>query len=50
MVTGVDLPLPSEKAGWSFQEFARRHGDYALAAIAVLMDRRMAGRATSVSP
>lgn len=39
MVTGIDLPLPSQKAGWGFQEFARRHGDYALAALAVLMDK-----------
>lgn len=39
MVTGIDLPLPSQRAGWGFQEFARRHGDYALAAIAVLMDK-----------
>lgn len=39
MVTGIDLPLPSQQAGWGFQEFARRHGDYALAAIAVLMDK-----------
>lgn len=39
LVTGVDVRLPSAGSGWGFQEFARRHGDYALAAIAVLMER-----------
>jgi CO/xanthine dehydrogenase FAD-binding subunit len=40
MVTFVDLPdLPAD-TGWGFEEFARRHGDYALAAVAVTMSRR----------
>lgn len=38
MVTGIEIRLPAEGTGWGFQEFARRHGDYALAAVAVLME------------
>ena len=40
MVTAVDLPYLAEGTGWGFEEFARRHGDYALAAVAVTMGRR----------
>jgi CO/xanthine dehydrogenase FAD-binding subunit len=40
MVTAVDLPHLAEGTGWGFEEFARRHGDYALAAVAVTMGRR----------
>lgn len=47
MVTGIDLAIPAAGTGWAFEEFARRHGDYALAAIAVLLDRRE-GRACNV--
>ncbi|WP_238120975.1 MULTISPECIES: FAD binding domain-containing protein [unclassified Xanthobacter] len=39
MVTAVDLVPPAAGTGWGFEEFSRRHGDYALAAIAVLMER-----------
>ena len=39
MVTGVDLAIPEDGTGWAFEEFSRRHGDYALAAVAVLMAR-----------
>jgi carbon-monoxide dehydrogenase medium subunit len=46
MVTAVRLPLPLPGHGYSFTEFARRHGDFAIASVAVLMtltpDRRMA--------
>lgn len=40
MVTAVDLAIPADGTGWAFEEFSRRHGDYALAAVAVLMQRR----------
>ncbi|GLI23083.1 carbon-monoxide dehydrogenase medium subunit [Xanthobacter flavus] len=39
MVTAVDLAIPQDGTGWAFEEFSRRHGDYALAAVAVLMER-----------
>ena len=39
LVTSVDLPFIDPATGWGFEEFARRHGDYALAAVAVTMSR-----------
>lgn len=47
LVTAVDLPMPPSGTGWGFAEFARRHGDYALAAVSVLLERRD-GRARNV--
>jgi carbon-monoxide dehydrogenase medium subunit len=37
MVTSIDIDTLPEGVGWGFQEFSRRHGDYALAAVAVTM-------------
>ncbi|WP_441231962.1 FAD binding domain-containing protein [Tardiphaga sp. 215_C5_N2_1] len=37
MVTSIDIDTLPEGAGWGFEEFSRRHGDYALAAVAVTM-------------
>lgn len=34
MVTGIRL-TPPDATGWGFEEFSRRHGDFAMAAIAV---------------
>lgn len=39
MVTAIEIAKPGPGTGWGFAEFARRHGDYALAAVAVLLDR-----------
>ncbi|MEI4508714.1 xanthine dehydrogenase family protein subunit M [Sphingopyxis sp. CCNWLW253] len=39
MVTGITIDKPAATSGWAFAEFARRHGDYALAAVAVLLTR-----------
>lgn len=47
IVTHVTVPLLSEGTGWGFEEFARRHGDYALAAVAVTLRSEM-GRAADV--
>jgi CO/xanthine dehydrogenase FAD-binding subunit len=47
MVTSVDLLNLAPGTGWGFEEFARRHGDYALAAVAVTMSRQ-GGRARDV--
>jgi carbon-monoxide dehydrogenase medium subunit len=38
MLKQVVFPAQSPKAGWSFQELARRRGDFALAGVAVLLD------------
>jgi carbon-monoxide dehydrogenase medium subunit len=47
LVTAIDLAATPPGMGYGFHEFARRHGDYALAAVAVLI-RRDAGKARDV--
>jgi carbon-monoxide dehydrogenase medium subunit len=46
MVTAVRIPLPQRGHGFSFMEFARRHGDFAIVSVAALLvlapDRRIA--------
>lgn len=37
ILTEVTFPKFPNNAGWSFQEIARRHGDYAMAGIAVIL-------------
>jgi carbon-monoxide dehydrogenase medium subunit len=39
IVTEITLDLPEPGEGWAFGEFARRHGDLALAAIAATVRR-----------
>ena len=39
MVTGIELDTLPSGTGWGFEEFARRHGDYALAAVVATMER-----------
>ena len=38
IITHAHFPIPKEGSGYSFVEFARRRGDYAISAIAVLME------------
>ena len=38
IVLAVEFPLPPKSAGWDFQEFARRHGDFAITACAVQLE------------
>ncbi|MGL5167056.1 MAG: FAD binding domain-containing protein [Afipia sp.] len=40
LVTEIELDMLPAGTGWGFEEFARRHGDYALAAVAVTMRRK----------
>lgn len=40
LVTEIEIDMLPAGTGWGFEEFARRHGDYALAAVAVTMQRR----------
>ena len=47
MITAVRVPVLPPKTGWSFQEFARRHGDYALAGICALVTLDDGGRCAS---
>jgi carbon-monoxide dehydrogenase medium subunit len=47
IVTEIEIDMLPPGTGWGFEEFARRHGDYALAAAAVTM-RRHDGVASDV--
>ncbi|MBR0668631.1 xanthine dehydrogenase family protein subunit M [Roseomonas hellenica] len=40
LVTEIEMDTLPADTGWGFEEFARRHGDYALAAVAVTVDRQ----------
>lgn len=37
LIIEVEVPLPPAGHGWSFQELARRHGDFALVAVAAYL-------------
>ena len=38
IITHAHFPIPEKNSGYSFLEFARRSGDYAISAVAVLMN------------
>lgn len=40
LVTEIEIDMLPAGTGWGFEEFARRHGDYALASAAVTMQRQ----------
>ncbi len=44
LLVEVALPTLSPRTGWSFMEFARRHGDYALLGVAVLVTLNEQGK------
>jgi carbon-monoxide dehydrogenase medium subunit len=44
LVTGLRFPVWSSGHGYAFEEFARRHGDFALASAAVLLQGDGSGR------
>jgi carbon-monoxide dehydrogenase medium subunit len=44
LLTGVRFPNPAKNSGWSCQEIARRHGDFAMAGVAVTLTRGRRGR------
>jgi CO/xanthine dehydrogenase FAD-binding subunit len=46
MLVQVDVPALPEGSGWSIQEFARRHGDYAIVGVAGVVHTDSAGRCT----
>jgi len=39
MIVEVRLPVMAKQAGWAVEEFARRRGDFAIAAIAAVVER-----------
>ena len=38
ILAGIDLPIWPPGHGYAFEEFARRHGDFAIAAVSCLID------------
>jgi CO/xanthine dehydrogenase FAD-binding subunit len=48
LVTEIELPVPPPGHGWSVQEVTRRHGDFALVAVAALVVRGTDGALTNV--
>lgn len=48
LLTAIHLPSPPPGAGMGFAELARRHGDFALAAAAIVVSRAGAGHARVV--
>ncbi len=44
ILTAVELPQWPERTGWAFVELARRHGDYALAGVAAIVQLEESGR------
>ncbi|MBW3658206.1 MAG: xanthine dehydrogenase family protein subunit M [Actinobacteria bacterium] len=47
LVTGVSFPHPGARGGTAFEELARRHGDYAIAGVAVVVILDEDGRTAS---
>lgn len=43
LLTAIDLPFLPGNCGWGFEEFSRRHGDYAVAAVAVTLRAESGG-------
>jgi CO/xanthine dehydrogenase FAD-binding subunit len=37
LLVEIEVPVPAAGTGWAFEEFARRHGDFALGGAAVLL-------------
>ena len=49
IITHAYFPIPSNNSGYAFKEFARRNGDYAISAVAVLMEIDYDGLISSLS-
>jgi carbon-monoxide dehydrogenase medium subunit len=47
IITEIRLPAWPAKRRWGFQEFARRRGDFAMAAAALFYDQDASGKATN---
>ena len=49
MLAGVTFPLPPQKPGHAFVEFARRHGDFAIVACSALISLNAQGNITDAA-
>ena len=47
MLVEVEIPPMAPRTGWAFDEVSRRHGDYALAGVAAMVEVDDAGRCTA---
>ncbi|HEY0017414.1 MAG TPA: xanthine dehydrogenase family protein subunit M [Longimicrobium sp.] len=47
MLVEVEIPSAAPRTGWAFDEVSRRHGDYALAGLAAVVQVDEAGRCTA---
>lgn len=43
LLAEIELPPPAPRSGWSIQEIARRHGDYAIVGVAAVVQLDSAG-------
>lgn len=48
MIVGVTLKLPAAGHGWGFQEFAQRHGDFAIVSVAATIELSSSGAVSHV--
>ena len=48
MLVGITIPAPPPTSGWAFEEVARRHGDFALAGVAVTVRLDAKGKCDDV--
>jgi carbon-monoxide dehydrogenase medium subunit len=48
LLVEVEVPAMAAGTGWAFEELARRHGDFALAGVAVMVHRDAAGTCLEV--
>jgi len=49
LLTGVTLQLPHKSSGYGFEEFARRHGDFAIVACSALLTLNAQGEIASAA-
>lgn len=49
VITHASIPAMPHGAGYAFEEFARRHGDYAIAGVAAIVQRGADGAVTAAS-
>jgi CO/xanthine dehydrogenase FAD-binding subunit len=47
LVTAIEIPPMAPRSGWAFAEVSRRHGDFALAGVAVVVTSDESGRCTA---
>jgi carbon-monoxide dehydrogenase medium subunit len=49
MIVEAQFPVLPKGAGYAFEEFTRRHGDYAIAAVGAIVSKDKAGKVSGIS-